>query len=83
MSGPVRLSEAQKRLLLRAQRDTYEDESGNGALILDGIEFLVAERLDGLRFGRLSLPRGGAEFGFLKITPAGRAALRQSSEKMG
>lgn len=69
------LTLAQQTMLMRASIHTFNDDSGAGAPILDGIQARTADRLEGMALVTRTLPHGGYAFGFVRITPAGRTAL--------
>jgi len=77
----MRLTEAQRIMLIRAAIHTLADNSGTGAPILDGIQARTADRLETLTLVRRTRPHGGYEFGFARITPAGRLALTSGRER--
>ncbi|MER8827186.1 hypothetical protein NKH73_13950 [Mesorhizobium sp. M0938] len=71
----MKLTEAQRRFLRRAELFSLRDGSGSGALPVDGIEILVAERLAAK--GLVTVPVAWTAFTGAKVTAAGRAALQQ------
>lgn len=77
--GLTSLTSPQTALLERSARDTFKDNSGAGVVIMDGRELRVAERLEQMGLGSMSMICGGRPFGALKITEAGRRALSHTS----
>lgn len=70
----TKLTKPQRAMLERSLRDTHSDDSGVGAMIFDGYDRRIAERLKDLGFGRIGHALRGP-YGAIKITPAGREAL--------
>lgn len=69
----MRITKAQRRFLVRAERSTLRDGTGRGAMPNDGIETQVAVRLAAK--GLVTLPAAWTGFAGAKITEAGRRAL--------
>ncbi len=75
------LSKAQSRVLNRAALLTYSDSSGDGYAVYDRTELGVAERLARAGLVTIGMPSGGAPFGRVRVTLAGRAHLLAQADK--
>ena len=73
--GKVKLTKAQVAFLRRAERETYPDNSGQGAMANDGYEQRTAAILSAK--GLVWAPAVWGTFVGARITPAGRAALSE------
>lgn len=73
-----KLTKAQAEALSRAERGTFRDNSGIGAVAFDGVDERVFCNLAAKGF--VSLPMVFSSLAGAKITPAGRAALNSNQE---
>lgn len=71
-----RLTEAQRRFLIRCANYTFADNSGTGLIAQDGHDMRMASRLASR--GLVSLPWIWTPFAGARITPAGRSLLKEN-----
>lgn len=76
------LTKAQGIQLQRALVATYRDDSGPGAVIHDGVQKRIFERLFAMGLVRMGHARGGFHLGSASVTPAGRELAEKHKPKI-